>query len=72
MKDKSFPKLFGPKSKYVKIKEKCKRFPYCQQGPDAIEILEIKGMKEALDIVSEKYGIDFNDLKSIVTEEILK
>jgi hypothetical protein len=72
MKDKKFPKLFGPKSKYVRVKNKCKKFPYCTQGPDAIEILEIKGMKEALEIVSEKHGVDFEDLKRIVTEEIKK
>jgi hypothetical protein len=24
--------------KFVKVKEKCKTFPYCNQGPDAIEI----------------------------------
>lgn len=24
--------------KFVKVKEKCKTFPYCNQGPEAIEL----------------------------------
>ena len=29
VKDKNFPKLGGPKGKYVQVKDKCKKFPYC-------------------------------------------
>ena len=27
-------------STFVKVKDKCKKFPYCSQGPDAIELSE--------------------------------
>lgn len=41
VKDKNFPKWGGPKSVFIKIKDKCKRFPYCNQGDiNTIELLE--------------------------------
>ena len=30
--DPTFPKYGGPGAKYVKVKDKCKTFPYCSQG----------------------------------------
>lgn len=35
---KTQPSKTYPEAKFVKIKEKCKTFPYCNQGPEAIEI----------------------------------
>ena len=32
VRDKNFPKFGGPGGKYVRIKDKCKKFPYCNQG----------------------------------------
>jgi len=50
VKDKNFPKYGGPKGIFIKIKEKCKKFPYCNQGDiNAIEALEIDGLKEAIE-----------------------
>ena len=41
VKDKNFPKLGGPGSTYVKVKDKCKKFPYCNQGDiKALEFFE--------------------------------
>ena len=50
VKDKNFPKWGGPDSVFVKIKEKCKKFPYCNQGnTGAIEFIhEIDGLKGAI------------------------
>lgn len=43
VKDKNFPKWGGPGGKFIKIKDKCKKFPYCNQGDiNAIELLENK------------------------------
>jgi hypothetical protein len=42
VKDKNFPKWGGPNSIFIKIKEKCKKFPYCNQDSNAIELLEIE------------------------------
>ena len=49
VKDKNFPKLGGPGGKYVKIKDKCKKFPYCNQGDiNALEFFENNIVKEAI------------------------
>ena len=64
--DKNFPKWGGPGGVFIKIKEKCKKFPYCNQGDiNAIEVL-----KEAIEETSKKTGIPKNDLEIIVLNEI--
>ena len=53
--DPNFPKYGGPGAKYVKIKEKCRKFPYCNQGSiDALEFYEEKNLQEAIKKVSKK------------------
>jgi hypothetical protein len=70
-KTKSFPKFGGPDAVFVKIKEKCKKFPYCNQDPDAIEILkEDKEIKSAITEVAKKRGIPYVVLENIVINEI--
>jgi hypothetical protein len=70
VKDKNFPKWGGPKGIFIKIKEKCKKFPYCNQGDiNAIELLEIENdIKE----ISDKYGIPYKEMEKIVLNEINK
>lgn len=71
VKDKNFPKYGGPKGTYVKIKDKCKKFPYCNQGDiNALELLEITELKKIMSIVSNDYGIPFNSVKKLVINEI--
>jgi len=66
VKDKNFPKWGGPKGIYIKIKEKCKKFPYCNQGDiNAIEVL-----KESINDMSKKYGIPKDYLEQIIINEI--
>ena len=70
VKDKNFPKWGGPGSIFIKIKEKCKKFPYCNQGDiNAIELLEIK---KDIEEVSKKYGIPYKEMEKIVLNEINK
>ena len=70
VKDKNFPKWGGPDSVFIKIKEKCKKFPYCNQGDiNAIELLEIG---DEIKEVSEKYGIPYKEMEKIVLNEINK
>ena len=70
VKDKNFPKWGGPGGIFIKIKEKCKKYPYCNQGDiNAIELLEIKN--EVVEI-SEKYGIPYKEMEKIVLNEINK
>jgi len=69
--DKKFPKWGGPGGTFVKINEKCKKFPYCNQGsPEALQFYESKGMSEPVREVSKKYGLPYNDVKNIVLNEI--
>ena len=72
VKDKNFPKWGGPDSVFVKVKEKCKKFPYCNQGnTGAIEFIkEDKELQEAIQSVSKKYGISHDRVEQIVLNEI--
>jgi hypothetical protein len=72
VKDKNFPKLGGPGSVFVKIKEKCKKFPYCNQGnTGAIEFIkEDKELQTAINEVSKNTGIPKNEIQKIVLNEI--
>jgi len=68
VKDKKFPKWGGPKSVFIKVKEKCKKFPYCNQGDiNAIEIV-----KESIDEISKNLGIPRSEVENIVLNEINK
>lgn len=54
VKDKNFPKYGGKDGKYVKVKDKCKKFPYCNQGDiNALEFFEKKEVREAILNVSK-------------------
>ena len=47
-----------PGAKYVKVKDKCKKFPYCNQGDiNALEIWEKEIMRESAKNVSKKTGM---------------
>ena len=73
VKDKNFPKFGGPKGVYIKIKDKCKKFPYCNQGDiNSIELLEIDGLKEAIQKASKIYGIPYSEMEKVVLNEINK
>lgn len=73
VKDKKFPKWGGPKGVYVRVKDKCKKFPYCNQGSTkALEFYEVDGLVEAVKKVSKKYGIPYSEMEKIVINEIKK
>lgn len=68
VKDKKFPKWGGPGGIFIKIKEKCKKFPYCNQGDiNAIEIL-----RESITSISKEMGIPRSEIEKIVLNEINK
>lgn len=70
VKDKNFPKWGGPESIFIKIKDKCKKYPYCNQGDiNAIELLEIQ---DEIKEISEKYGIPYKEMEKVVLNEINK
>ena len=70
--DKKFPKWGGPGGLFVKVKEKCKKFPYCNQGnTGAIEFIkEDKELQTAINEVSKKSGIPRTEIEKIVLNEI--
>jgi hypothetical protein len=66
VKDKNWPRFGGPGGVYVKIKEKCKKFPYCNQGDmGAIELIH-----EAIDETAKKHGVSYQEIENIVLNEI--
>lgn len=72
VKDKNFPKWGGPKAVYIKVKEKCKKYPYCNQGIDAIELLEYNELKSTINEVSNKLGVPKKEIEKLVLKEIFK
>ena len=71
VKDKKFPKWGGPGGKFVKIKDKCKKYPYCTQGDmSAIELLETEDIKTAIEETSKKYGISIKEVSNLVLNQI--
>jgi hypothetical protein len=69
VKDKNFPRYGGPEGKFVKIKDKCKTFPYCNQGDiKALEFFENEIVKEAINNISKRYKIDENYIKGVILE----
>lgn len=73
VKDKNFPKWGGPGSVFVKVKEKCKKFPYCNQGDiKSLEMFEINGLNETIEKVSVKHNVSKIKLENIVLGEIKK
>lgn len=73
VKDPNFPKYGGKGGKYVKIKDKCKKFPYCNQGDiKALEFFENNLVKEAIKRVTSKYNVDETYVKSVILERLKK
>jgi len=72
VKDKNFPKWGGPDSVFVKVKEKCKKFPYCNQGnTGAIEyVSEDKEIQQIISEISKTYGLPHKQVENIVLNEI--
>jgi hypothetical protein len=59
-----------PGGKFVQVKEKCKKFPYCNQGDiKALKIFENETFKKVIKNISEKHGISENVIKSILSYE---
>lgn len=62
-----------PGGKFVEVKKKCKKFPYCNQGDiNALNITEGKITNEIIKRLSNKYGISEGMIKSILSQEFNK
>jgi hypothetical protein len=62
-----------PGGKFVTVKKKCKKFPYCNQGDiKALSFSESKISKNILSNLSERYGISESMIKDILLSEFRK
>lgn len=62
-----------PGGGFVKVKKKCTKFPYCNQGDiNNIKISKNESVKEAIKNVSRKTGVSENVIKTILEHEYEK
>ena len=74
------PKDWGPARKtqipgggFVKVKKKCTKFPYCNQGDiNNVKISKNESVKEAIKNVSRKMGVSENVIMTILEHEYEK
>jgi hypothetical protein len=59
-----------PGGKFVEVKKKCQKFPYCNQGDiKALNIFENEHVKEVIKNISNKHNISENVIKNILIYE---
>jgi len=59
-----------PGGKFVQVKKKCKKFPYCNQGDiKALKIFENDTIKKVITNISKKHNISENVIKTILSYE---
>ena len=59
--------------KFVQVKKKCKKFPYCNQGDiNALKIFENQSVQTAIESVSKTYNFDKEFISEIIYQEIRK
>ena len=60
-----------PGGKFVQVKKKCKRFPYCNQGDiKALNIFSEEILQKTIKNVSQKYGLTESEIEEIILKEI--
>ena len=53
------------------MKEKCKKFPYCDEGDiNALEFYENDQINEAVTTISKKYGLPIQEVEKLVINDI--
>jgi hypothetical protein len=60
-----------PGGKFVQVKEKCKKFPYCNQGDiKALKIFENETLQRVIKNLSVKHNMSEDIIKSVILTEI--
>lgn len=60
-----------PGGKFVQVKKKCKRFPYCNQGDiKALNIFSEEILQKTIKKVSQMYGLSENQIEQLILREI--
>lgn len=71
VKDKNFPKYGGPGGKFVKVKKKCSKFPYCNQGDiNALEFFERDMVKEMVTKTAKSVKTEEYVVRNIIAKEL--
>ena len=71
VRDKNFPKYGGPGAKFVKVKDKCSKFPYCNQGDiNALQIFERDLVKEMVSNISKNVKVKEYVIRNIIAKEL--
>lgn len=71
VKDKNFPKFGGKGGKFVKIKKKCSKFPYCNQGDiNALEFFEREVVKEMVTNTAKKTNVEEYVIRNIIAKQL--
>ena len=66
-----FPKFGGPGGKFVKIKKKCSKFPYCNQGDiNALEFFEREVVKEMVTNTAKKTNVEEYVIRNIIAKQL--
>jgi hypothetical protein len=66
----SYKRTQIPGGKFVEVKAKCKKFPYCNQGDiKALKIFENEKLQEAIKNVSKQMNISESVIKNIIAYE---
>jgi hypothetical protein len=55
---------------FVKVKDKCNKFPYCNQGIGALEFFENENIKESVKNLSRQYGLSKETIIKILSESL--
>ena len=62
-----------PGGKFVTVKQKCKKFPYCNQGDiKALKIYENEVVKSVIKKISREQKINETVIKSVIQHELEK
>jgi hypothetical protein len=62
-----------PGGKFVQVKKKCKKFPYCNQGDiNALRIFENETLSKVINDLSDRYQIHEDFIREIIFNEMSK
>ena len=62
-----------PGGAFVQVKNKCKSFPYCNQGDiNALKLTKSPTVRKKAKKLAEQYGVDESVIMSILIEEVIK
>ena len=62
-----------PGGKFVEVKKKCKKFPYCNQGDiNALNLTENPLIKKIIKTLSTEYNINESSIKKMLIQEMMK